>query len=77
MKRMVKEKKDKRWRAFCEDSGLQSPWEVVRWARDPWKERDRMGRLKGTNGVWMSSDEEKVECLVSEVFELPSGGARI
>ena len=25
MKRMVMEKKDKCWRAFCEDSGLQSP----------------------------------------------------
>ena len=30
MKRMAKEKKNKCWRAFCEDSGLQSPWEVVR-----------------------------------------------
>ena len=36
-----------------------------------------MGRLKGTTGVWMNSDEEKVECLVSEVFGLPSDGARI
>ena len=35
MKRMVKEKKDRCWRAFCKDSGLQLPWEVVRWARDP------------------------------------------
>ena len=35
MKRLVKEKKDKCWRAFCKDSVLQSPWEVVRWARDP------------------------------------------
>ena len=50
MKRMVKEKKDRCWRAFCEDSGLQSLWEVVRWARDPCKERERMGRLKDAKG---------------------------
>ena len=36
-----------------------------------------MGRLKGSNGVWVDSDEEKVGCLVSEVFGLQSDGARI
>ena len=51
MKQMVREKKNKCWRSFCEDSGLQSPWEVVKWARDLWRERERMGRLKGTNGL--------------------------
>ena len=77
MKRMVKEKKDKCWRALYEDSGLQSPWEVVRWARDPWRERERMGRLKGSGGVWVESDEGKVRCLVSEVFGVQSDGARV
>ena len=57
MKRMVKEKKAGCWRAFCEDSGLQSPWEVVRWARDPCRERERMGWLRGADGVWVDSDE--------------------
>ena len=52
MKRMVKENQDKCWRACCEDSGLQSPWEVVGWASDPWRERERMGRLRGANGGW-------------------------
>ena len=68
MKAMVKEKKDRCWRAFCEDSGLQSPWEVVRWARDPWKEWERMGRLRDIGGRWLDGDAEKVRCLVSEVF---------
>ena len=68
MKRMVKEKKDRCWRAFCEDSGLQSPWEVVRWAMDPWRERERMGRLKDARGRWLDADVEKVRCPVSEVF---------
>ena len=35
MKRLVKEKKDRWWRALCEDSGLDSPLEVVHWARKP------------------------------------------
>ena len=77
MKQMVREKKDKCWRSFCEDSGLQSLWEVVRWARDPWRERERMRRLEGTNGLWVDGDEEKVRCLVSEVFGAPSDHAQI
>ena len=75
MKQMVREKKDKCWRFFCEDSGLQSPWEVGRWARDPWRERERMGCLKGSNGLWVDGDEEKVRCLVSGVFGTPSAVA--
>ena len=71
MKRMVREKKDRCWRAFCEDSGLQSPSEVVRWARDPWREKRRMGRLKGSNGMWLESDEDRVRFLVSEVLVVP------
>ena len=72
MKAMVKEKKDRCWRALCGDSGLQSPCEVVRWARDPWRERERMGRLRDVGGRWLEGDEEKVRSLVSEVF----GGVR-
>ena len=76
MKHMVRDK-HKGWRAFCEDSGLQSPWEVVRWARDPWGEKERMGRLTGANGLWVDGDEEKVRCLVSEVFGTPSVDAQV
>ena len=68
MKRMVKEKKDRCWRAFCEDTGLQSPWEVVRWARDQWREREKMRRFKDARGRWLEADVEKVHCLMSEVF---------
>ena len=31
-----------------------------------------MGRLKGSNGLWVDGDEEKVRCLVSDVFGTPS-----
>ena len=30
-----------------------------------------MGSLKGLNGVWLESEEDRVKCLVSEVFEMP------
>ena len=68
MKRMVREKKDACWRAFCGDSYLQSPWEVVRWARDLWRERERMGKLKDARGRWLDADVDKVYFVVSEVF---------
>ena len=73
MKRLVREKKDKCWRAFCEDSGLRDPWEVVRWARDPWRVSDRMGRLRGSNGVWLEGDGAKVSGLVRDVFGVLAG----
>ena len=72
MKRMVREKKDRCWRTFCEESGLQPPWEVVWWARDPWRVSDRMGRLRGSNGVWLDGDGEKVGGLVRDIFGLPT-----
>ena len=33
-----------------------------------------MGTLRGANGMWVDRDEEKVGCLVLEVFEVPSEG---
>ena len=68
MKRLVKEKKDRCWRDFCEESGLRDPWEVVRWERDPWRTSEHMGRLRGTNGLWLEGDEEMVDGLVGDVF---------
>ena len=77
MKQKMREKKHKCLRAFCEDSGLQSPWEVVRWAWDPWREKERMGCLRGANRLWMDGDEEKVRFLVSEVVGTPSADTRV
>ena len=73
MKRLVKEKKDRSWRAFCEDSGLRDPWEIVRWARDPWRVSERMGRLRSSNGVWLGDDGAKVGGLVHDVFGESAG----
>ena len=41
---------------------------MVRWARDLWREQERIGRLKDTRGRWLDRDTDKVGCLVSEVF---------
>ena len=30
MKRLVREKKEKCWRTFCEEHGCKDPWEIVR-----------------------------------------------
>ena len=68
MKRMVREKKDRCSRTFCEDSGLRDPWEVVRWARDPWRTCIRMEHLWGSNGRWLEDDGTKVESLVKDVL---------
>ena len=46
MKALVKRKKEECWRKFCEESGEKNPWEVVRWARDPFRLGERMGALK-------------------------------
>ena len=73
MKRLVREKKNRCWRAFCEDLGLRDPWEVVRWARDPWRVSDRIGRLKGSGGLWLEGDGAKVDGLVRDVFGVPAG----
>ena len=42
--------------------------EVVRWARNPWRMGERMGRLRGSSGVWLEGDGEKVAGLVGDVF---------
>src|SRR4029077_18306037 len=44
MRYLVKEKKEKCWRRFCEESGEKDPWEVVRWAKDPLRLKERMKR---------------------------------
>lgn len=74
MKRSVREKQDKCWKAFGGDSGLHSPCEVVRLAEDSWREWERMGRCKRVYVGWLERDEEKVRGLVSEVFRTLSGG---
>ena len=57
---MIGEKKQKCWQKFCEEQGHRDPWEVVRWAKDPWRLRTRMRRLKTKEGKELISEQEKV-----------------
>ena len=41
---------------------------MVRWARDPWRLKDRMDRLRGSQGNWLESERDKVEWLVRNLF---------
>ena len=36
LKHMIGQKKQKCWQKFCEEHGHRDPWEIVRWAKDPW-----------------------------------------
>ena len=40
---LIEERKQKCGEDFCTASGEKSPWEVVRWAKDPWRPKQRMG----------------------------------
>ena len=33
---------------------------------------NRIGRLRGSNGLWLDEDDEKVDGLVRDVFGLPT-----
>ena len=50
---------------------MQSPWEVVRWARDPLRVSDWMGRFRGSSGMWLVDDGDKLDGLVRDVFGSP------
>ena len=68
LKHMIGEKKPKRWQKFCEEHGHRDPWEVVRWAKDPWRLRTKMRRLKMKEGKELISEQEKVQGLVQDLF---------
>src|SRR6266576_5844199 len=65
---LVKEKKEKCWRRFCEEHGEKDPWEVIRWAKDPLRIKEKMKRLYNREGEELLSDEEKVRGLIGDIF---------
>lgn len=68
VKRLVQERENQCWRAIWEDSGLLSPWEVMRWPRNQWSIHRRIGRLQGLNETCLDGNEEKFESLVADMF---------
>ena len=65
---LILDGKRKCWEDFCTESGEKSPWEVVRWAKDPWRLKERMARLRGTDGRWLESEGDKVDGLMRDLF---------
>ena len=49
-------------------------WVVVRWAKDPWRLKVRMGRLWGTHGRSLETESDKVDGLVSDLFGQDAAG---
>ena len=45
MRRLVKEKKMKYWQKFYKENGEKDPWEITKWAKDPWRLKGSMGKL--------------------------------
>ena len=55
-------------RKFFEESGNKNPWEVIRWAKDPFRLGERMGILRDATGARLDSNQEKVDGFVSDIF---------
>ena len=68
MRRMVREKKKECWHSFCEENGDKDPWEIVKWAKDPWHLKASMGDLTDVNGVNLNTTKAKVEGIVRDHF---------
>ena len=68
LRNLVQDAKPKCWQDFCTESGERSPWEVVRWARDPWWLKERKGRLQGADGTWVELERDQVDGLVKDLF---------
>ena len=67
LRNLILDGKRKCWEDFCTESGEKSPWEVVLWAKDPWRLKERMGRLSGVDGQWLESERDKGDGLVSDL----------
>ena len=68
MKALIRRKREACWRKFCEESGDKNPWEVVRWARDPFRLWERMGVLRDAEGTHLASNQQKVDRFIRDIF---------
>ena len=68
MKAIMKKKKQDYWQCFCTKHGEENLWEVVRWAKDPLRVKEKMKWLKGKDGKELGSDTERVDGLIRDIF---------
>lgn len=74
MKALVREKKETCWRRFCEENREKDPWELIRWAKDPLRLKERMGRLVDREGSALNSDQDKANGFIRNIFGTPEEG---
>ena len=41
---------------------------MLRWAKDPWRQKEGMRQLRGMDGRWLESEGDKVDRLVRDLF---------
>ena len=59
MRAMVREEKKKCWKRFCKENGEKDPWNMVKWAKDPWRIREVMKSLRDINDNLLNMDGKK------------------
>ena len=68
MRMMVREKKKECCKKFCEGNGEKDPWEVVKWAKHPWRIREVIKSLLDVDNNLLNMNEEKAEDLIRDHF---------
>ena len=69
LKKMIKKKKEC-WERFMEEHGEEDPWQVVGFAKDPWRLKATMGsKIVGDEGQELETDEEKANHLALRNFK--------
>jgi len=73
----VREKKNECWQTFCEENGEKDPWEIVRWAKDPWHLKATIGDLTDVAEVPLKTDSEKLNGLIRDHFGWRNEGRKV
>ena len=73
---IVREKKKEFSKRFCEENGDKDPWEIVKWAKDPWRIREVMKSLPYTNNNLLYIEQEKAEGLIRAHVVWNKGGRK-
>jgi len=77
IRRLVKEKKMKCWQKFCKENEEKNPWEITKWAKDPWRLKGLMGKLTNQDRMELSTEKSKVQGLVKNNFGWIDNGRRV
>jgi len=77
MRMLVRDKKKECWQAFCEENEKKDPWEIIKWAKDPWHLKATMGDLTDTTGIPLKTDNEKKNGIIKDHFGWRNAGMKV